>query len=96
MCPWRENCCKNGVLEQLVVGDHGETDEYAGTGANIQGEVSMLFVVLSRWRSPGLSCRVSVSQRLFIENHWMDRLCLRVLLTPVDLRNGSFQNFIPH
>ena len=25
--------------------------------------MSMLFVVLPRWRSPGLSCRVSISQR---------------------------------
>ena len=27
-----------GVPEQLVVGDHGETDEDAGTGADIEGE----------------------------------------------------------
>ena len=58
--------------------------------------MSMLFVVLLRWRSPGLSCRVSISQRLSTENCWRDRLCLRVLLTPLDLRNVSFQIFIPH
>ena len=27
-----------GVLEQLVVGDHGETDEDAGKEAHIEGE----------------------------------------------------------
>ena len=57
--------------------------------------ISMLFVVLPRWRSPGLSCRVSISQRLSTENDWRDRLCLSVFLTPLDLRNVNFQIFIP-
>ena len=41
--------------------------------------LSTFFVVLPRWWSPGLSCRVSISQRLSTENDWRDRLRLRVL-----------------
>ena len=55
--------------------------------------MSMLFVVLPRWRSPGLSCRVSFSQKFSEGNDWRDRLRLRVLLAPLDLRNVSFQFF---
>ena len=51
------------VLEKLVVGDHGETDEDAGNEQTSRVRVSMLFLVLPRWRSPGLSCSVSFSQR---------------------------------
>ena len=51
------------VLEKLVVGDHGETDEDAGKRQTSKVRVSMLFLVLPRWRSSGLSCRVSFSQR---------------------------------
>ena len=53
--------------------------------------LSMLFVVLPRWRSPGLSPRVPFSQRLSHKNDWRDRLCLKVLLIPLDLRNVSLQ-----
>ena len=55
--------------------------------------MSMLFVVLPRWRSPGLSCRVSFSQKFSEGKDWRDRLLLRVLLAPLDLRNVSFQIF---
>ena len=55
--------------------------------------MSMLFVVCPLWRSPGLSRRGSFSQRLSEENDWRDRFCLRVLLTPLDLGNVSFQIF---
>ena len=51
------------VLEKLVVGDHGETDEDAGNEQTSKVRVSTLFLVLPRWRSPSLSCRVSFSQR---------------------------------
>ena len=51
------------VLENLVVGDHGETDEDAGNEQTSKVRVSMLFLVLPRWQSPGLSCSVSFSQR---------------------------------
>ena len=51
------------VLEKLVVGDHGETDEDPGNEQTSKVRVSMLFLVLPRWRSPGLSCSVSFSQR---------------------------------
>ena len=85
-----------GVLEQLVNGDHGETDEYAGTGADFEGEGVDLVCGAPALRSPGLSCRVSFSQRLSTENDWEDRRCLSVFLTPLDLRNVNFQIFIPH
>ena len=51
------------VLEKLVVGDHCETDENAGNKQTSKVRVSMLFLVLPRWQSPGLSCRASFSQR---------------------------------
>ena len=51
------------VLEKLVVGDHGETDEDAGKRQTSKVRVSMLFLVLPRWRSPGWSCRVSFSKK---------------------------------
>ena len=50
------------VLEKLVVGDHGETDEEAGNEQTSKVRVSMLFLVLPRWQSPGLSYSVSFSQ----------------------------------
>ena len=56
----------------------------------------MLFLVLPRWRSKGLSCMDSFSQKLSEGKDWRDRLRLRVLLAPLDLRNVSFQIFIPH
>ena len=59
-------------------------------------KMSKFFVVVLRWWSPGLSSRISFPQRLSEEEDWMDRLCLRVLLTPLELRNVSFQIFIPH
>ena len=83
------------VLEKLVVGDDGETDEDAGNTQTSKVRVSMLFLVLPGWRSPGLSCSVSFSQ-IFREKDWRDRLCLSVFLTPLDLRNVKFQIFIPH
>ena len=58
--------------------------------------VSMLFLVLPRWRSQGLSYMVSFSQKLSEGKDWRDRLRLRVSLAPLDLRNVSFQIFIPH
>ena len=55
--------------------------------------MSMFFVVLPRCQSPDLSTRVSLSQTLSQENDWLDRICLKVLLTPLHLRNVSFQIF---
>ena len=51
------------VLEKLVPGDHGETDEDAGNKQTSKVRVSMLFMVLPRWRSPVLSGSVSFSER---------------------------------
>ena len=56
-------------------------------------KMSMLFVVVPRWRSPGLNCRVSYSQKLSKEKDWRDRFCLCVFLTPLDFCNVSFQTF---
>ena len=55
--------------------------------------MSMLFLVLRGWRSPGLLSRVSFSQKWSQEIDWRDRICLKVLLTQLYLRNVSFQNF---
>ena len=55
--PLKKISCKYGqgesgnpgeVLEQLVVGDHGETDEDAGNKQTSRVRMSMLFVVLPR------------------------------------------------
>ena len=51
------------VLEYLVIGDYGETDEDAGKRQTSKVRLSMLFLVLPRLRSPGLNCRVSFSHR---------------------------------
>ena len=102
--PLKKNFCGYGrgefgnpgeVLGKLVV-DHDETDEDAGNKQTSKVRVSMLFLVLPRCRSPGLSCRVSFSQRLSEVGDWRDRLCLSVFLTPLNLRNVNFQIFIPH
>ena len=82
-----------GVPQQLVIGDHGETDEDAGRETHIEGEDIDVVCGAPRWRSSGFSTSVSLSQRLSQKNDWRDRLCLRVLLTPLDLRNVSFQMF---
>ena len=59
----RESGNPGEVLEKLVVGDHGETDEDAGNEQTSKVRVSMLFLVLQRRRPPGLSCSFSFSQR---------------------------------
>ena len=86
-----------GVAEQLVVWDHGETDEDAGRDIHIEGEV--VDVVCG---APALAIfQVWVAGFRFLRNcpkekDWRDCLCLSVFLTPLDLRNVSFQIFIPH
>ena len=85
-----------GVLEQLVNGDHGETYEDAGTGADIEGEDADVVcgapaLAISKFELQGF-----IFSETFREKDWRDRLCLRVLLTPLDLRNVNFQIFIPH
>ena len=61
-----------GVREQLVVEDCGETDGEAGGRKTSRVRMSMLFVVLQRWRSPGLSTRVSLFQTLSQKHDWRD------------------------
>ena len=55
--PLKKNSCRYGrgesgnpgvVLENLVVGDHGETDEDAGNKQTSKVRVSLLFLVLPR------------------------------------------------
>ena len=103
--PLKKNFCGYGfrdfgnpgeVLEMLVVADHGGIVEDAGNKEASKVRVSMLFLVLPRCRSPGLTCRVPFSQRLSEVEDWRDRICLNVFLTPLDLRNVTLQIFIPH
>ena len=84
------------VLEKLVVGDHGETDEDAGKETHIEGEdVGVVCgapaLAISKFELQGF-----ISSEIFWEKDWRDRFCLSVFLTPLDLRNVSFQIFIPH
>ena len=60
------------VLEKLVVGDQGETAEYAVRENTSRVRMWMLFVMLPRWRSQGLSCTVSFSQNLSEGKDWRD------------------------
>ena len=86
-----------GVLEELfVLGGHGETDENAGKEAQIEGEdVDVVCgapaLAISKFELQGF-----IFSEIFREKDWKDRLYLRVLLTPLDLRNVNFQIFIPH
>ena len=85
-----------GVLEQLVVGDSGETDEDAGREADIEGEdvgvvCGALALAISGFKSEGFI----FSEIVQTKDLW-DRFCLRVLLTTLDLRNVSFQLFKIH
>ena len=87
----------DGVLEQLFdVGDHGETDEDAGEDAHIKGDdvdvvCGATALAISKFELQGF-----IFSEIFREKDWRDRLCLRVFLTPLDLRNVNFQIFIPH
>ena len=105
MFPRRESSCGDGrgesgnpvgVLEQLVVGDHVETDEDAEKETHIEGEdVDVVCgapaLAISKFELQGF-----IFSENFREKDWRDRLRLRVLLTPLDLRNVNFQTFIPH
>ena len=82
-----------GVPEQLAVGDRGETDEEAGREAVIEDED-----VDTVCGAPALAISGSESQgfnfsEIVRRKGLGDGLCLRVLLTPLDLRKVSFQIF---
>ena len=90
-----ERCEENpgGVPEQLVFGGRGETDEEAGTEADIKDEdIDVVYgapeLVVCVFESEGFIFSEIVSRKGL-----GDRLCLRVLLTPLDFRNVSFQIF---
>ena len=85
-----------GVLEQLVNGDHGETDEDAGREIHIEGGDNDVVCGAPALAIFKFELQDFVFSETFREKHWLDRLCLRVLLTPLDLRNVNFQIFIPH
>ena len=55
--------------------------------------MSMLFVVLPHWRSPGVSTSVLLSERFSQEKDCSERISLNVLLTPFHLHYVNFQNF---
>ena len=82
-----------GVPEQLVVGDHGETDEDAGREAYIEDEdVDVVFgapaLAISGFELQGFIFSVSVQKQ------GLEGLTLSEgVLTPLDLRNVSFQHF---
>ena len=84
-----------GVLEQLVNGDHGETDEDAGRDIYIEGEDDVVVcgapaLAISKFELQGF-----VLSEIFREKDWRDRFCLSVFSTPLDLRNVNCQIFIP-
>ena len=82
-----------GVPEQPVVGDHGETDEDAGREADIQGDDANVVCGANALAISGFEPQGFIFSEIVPENDWRDRLCLRVLLTPLDLRNVCFQIF---
>ena len=43
----------------------------------------------------GFELQGFIFSEIFREKAWRDRFCLSVFLTPLDLRNVNFQNFIP-
>ena len=77
MCPWREISSVDGqgesgnpggFREQLVVEDHGETDEDAGREADIKGEDVDVFcgapaLVISRFEFQGFNFSEVVHRR---------------------------------
>ena len=80
----------------LLFRDHGETDEDVGKDTLIEGEdVDVVCgapaLAISKFELQGF-----ILSETYREKDWGDRLCLRVLLTPLDLRNVIFQIFIPH
>ena len=85
-----------GVLEQLVNRDHGETDEDAGEEAHIEGEVVDVVFGAPALAISGFELHGFIFSEIVREKDWRDRLCLSVILTPLDLRNVNFQIFIPH
>ena len=85
-----------GVLEQLVVGDHGETDEDAGKEAHIEGEDVDVVCGAPALAISGFELQGFNFSKIVHRKQLGDRFCLRVLLTPLHLRNVSFQIFIPN
>ena len=83
------------VLEKLVVGDHAETVEDAGREIHIEGEDVVVVGGAPALAIPKFELQGFIFSEVFREKDWRDRLCLRVLLTPLDLRNVNFQIFIP-
>ena len=105
MCPWRRISCRYGrgesgnpgeVLEPLVVGVHGETYEDAGKETHIEGEDVDVVCGASTLAISKFELQGFIFSEIFREKDWRDRFCLGVFLTPLDLRNVSFQIFIPH
>ena len=85
-----------GVLEQFVNGDHGETDEDAGREIHIEGEDVDVVCGAPALAISKIDLQGFIFSEIFRERDWRDRFCLRVLLTPLDLRNVTFQIFILH
>ena len=77
-----------GVPEQVFDGDRRGTDEEAGREADIEDED---FVVVCGATSLVISG--FESGYYFLRDCPKNRLCVRVLLTPLDLHNVNFQIF---
>ena len=84
------------VLEQLVNGNHGETDEDAGREIHIESEDVDVDCGAPALAISKVELQGFIFSEIFRENDWRERLCLSVFLTPLDLRNVNFQTFIPH
>ena len=82
-----------GVLEQLVVGDHSETDENAGREADIEGEDVDVVCGSPALAISGFELQGFISSEIVRRGGLEGQLRLRVLLTPLDLRNVTFQIF---
>ena len=71
------------VPEQLVLWDHGETDENEGREADIEDEDVDVFCGASALAVPRFELKGFIFSETVRKKDWMDTLCLRVLLTPL-------------
>ena len=67
-----------------------------GWKADIEGEDVDVVCGAPALTISGFQYQGFIFSEIVPQNGWRDRLCLRVLLTPLDLRNVNFQNFKKH
>ena len=83
----------SGVLEQFVVGDLGKTDEDAKRETHIDSEDVDVVSGAPALAISGFECQGFIFSEAVRKKDWRDRLYRMVFLTPLDLRNVSFQIF---